>query len=180
MKYCSKCGSTVTSKVPPGDNRPRFICDDCATIHYENPRIVAGCVPEYGDSILLCRRSIEPRAGFWTAPAGFMEIGESLGEAAARETLEEACAHVELGPLIAVVDVIRARQVHVFFAARLARPEFAAGEETLETKLYAPDDLPWDEIAFPSVRIALEQTLLNRKSGNTAVHLATAPGTRLS
>jgi len=175
MNYCSHCGQTVRSKVPPGDNRPRFVCDGCAAIHYQNPRIVAGCVPEYQSAILLCRRAIEPRRGYWTVPAGFMELGESLADAAVRETWEEACARVEIGSLMAVVDVIHAEQVHVFFAAVMPMAEFAAGEETLETKLFQPDDLPWEEIAFPSVRIALEQTLSNRKTGYLGVHLAQAP-----
>ena len=115
MNYCSQCGQPVTVEVPPGDNRPRHVCRSCGQIHYENPRVVVGCVPEFDGSILLCRRAIEPRHGYWTVPAGFMELGETLGEAAIRETWEEAQARVELGPLFAVVDVVHARQVHVFF-----------------------------------------------------------------
>jgi ADP-ribose pyrophosphatase YjhB (NUDIX family) len=136
---------------------------------------VAGCVPEYEAGILLCRRAIEPRHGFWTVPAGFMELGESLAEAAIRETWEEARARVEIGPLMAIVDVIHAEQVHAFFAANMPRPEFAPGDETLETKLFQPDELPWNDIAFPSVRIALEQTLSNRATGHRGVYLAQAP-----
>src|SRR5262245_22079352 len=115
MKFCSQCGQAISVEVPPGDNRPRHVCNSCGQIHYENPRVVVGCVPEYEGAILLCRRAIEPRRGFWTVPAGFMELGETLPEAAVRETLEEAEATVELGPLFTVVDVVHARQVHVFF-----------------------------------------------------------------
>jgi ADP-ribose pyrophosphatase YjhB (NUDIX family) len=133
-------------------------------------------VPEFQGSILLCRRAIEPRLGFWTVPAGFMELGETLGEAAIRETWEEAHARVELGPLFAVVDVVHARQVHVFFRGTMSDPEFGAGAETLEARLVRPGDLPWSGIAFPSVTIALRQYLAG---GAGPVHLAAAPRLRL-
>jgi len=180
MNFCSQCGQPVATAVPAGDNRPRFVCAHCDTVHYENPRMVVGCVPEYQGAILLCRRSIEPRYGYWTLPAGFMELGESVAEAAMRETWEEARARVELGPLLAVVDVVHARQVHVFFAARLPAPEFAAGEETLETRLFQPAEIPWEDLAFPSVRMALERSLDNRRTGERDVMLAAAPRLRLS
>jgi ADP-ribose pyrophosphatase YjhB (NUDIX family) len=175
MKYCSACGQPVTTIVPKGDNRPRAVCPACATIHYVNPKLVVGCVPEYQGQILLCRRAIEPRLGFWTVPAGFMELGETLGEAAIRETWEEALARVELGPLFSVVDVVHAGQVHVFFKARLTQPEFGAGAESLETRLFRPEEIPWAELAFPSIRIALEQHLENARSGNVEVRLRAAP-----
>jgi ADP-ribose pyrophosphatase YjhB (NUDIX family) len=179
MNYCSHCGQPVALKVPAGDNRPRYVCRNCGHIHYENPRVVVGCVPEYDGRILICKRAIEPRYGYWTVPAGFMELGESLGEAAIRETWEEARARVELGPLFAVVDVIQARQVHVFFRGELREGAHGAGEETLETRLVAPESLPWEEIAFPSVRIALERYLQDRESGGGSVHLVTAPRARI-
>jgi ADP-ribose pyrophosphatase YjhB (NUDIX family) len=119
MKFCMNCGKTVSRKVPAGDTRARLICEGCSAIHYQNPKIVVGCVPEQDGKILLCRRAIEPRRGFWTVPAGFMELGETVAEGAARETREEACAKVEIGRLFASVDVIEAGQVHLFFAARL-------------------------------------------------------------
>lgn len=178
MRYCSQCGQPVTEQVPEGDNRPRFVCTECVTIHYQNPLMVVGCVPEHEGRILLCKRSIDPRSGFWTVPAGFMELGETLAEAAIRETLEEACARVELGPLFAVVDVVHTGQVHVFFEASLPEPEFAAGDETLKTRLYPPEEIPWDELAFPSVRIALQRYLENRRHASRPVHLATAPRMR--
>lgn len=180
MNYCSRCGQPVTVEVPSGDNRPRRVCHHCGHIHYDNPLLVVGCVPEYQGSILLCRRAIEPRHGYWTVPAGFLELGETLAEAAARETWEEARARVELGTLFAVVDVVHARQVHVFFRGVLTEPAFAAGEETLETKLFRPAEVPWPEIAFPSVTIALERYLADQPNGQGAVHLATAPRIRVT
>lgn len=180
MNYCSQCGKPVTVEVPAGDNRPRHVCPGCGTIHYENPRVVVGCVPEHEGRLLLCRRAIEPRRGFWTVPAGFMELGETLAEAALRETWEEAEARVELGPLFAVVDVVHARQVHVFFRGTLAEPRFGAGEETLESRLFLPAEVPWGEIAFPSVTIALEQYLRDGARGLGPVHLAAAPRFRLA
>ena len=154
MNYCSSCGQTVTKAVPEGDNRPRAVCTACGTIHYVNPKLVVGCVPVHEGQILLCRRAIEPRRGYWTVPAGFMELGETLGEAALRETWEEALAQVELGALFSIVDVLQAGQVHVFFRGRLLKPEFGAGSETLETRLFSPEEIPWSDLAFPSIRIA--------------------------
>jgi len=175
MNYCSACGQPVTTIVPEGDNRPRAVCTACAAVHYVNPRIIAGCVPVLEGQILLCRRAIEPRLGFWTVPAGFMELGESVSEAAVRETWEEALARVEIGSLFSVVDVVHAGQVHVFFTGRLLGPDFGAGSESLETRLFRPEDIPWSELAFPSIRIALEQHLENGRSGNVQVRLCVAP-----
>ncbi len=176
MKFCSQCGQPVVSTVPDGDNRERYVCPDCKTVHYQNPLIVAGCVPEYQGKILLCKRAIEPRVGYWTVPAGFMELGETVADAAARETLEEGEAQVEVGALIAVVDIVQAGQVHMFFAGTLHKAEFGAGHETLAADLFTADEIPWDDIAFPSVRIALEQFLRNRRSGRDDLCLQTAPG----
>lgn len=175
MNFCSNCGQPVSTRTPAGDNRPRSVCAACGVVHYVNPKLVVGCVPEHGGLILLCRRAIEPRLGFWTVPAGFMEIGETLADAARRETWEEALARVELGRMFSVVDVVHAGQVHVFFTGRLAMPEFGAGSETLETRLFRPDEIPWAELAFQSIRIALEQYFEDSRSGNTAVRLSTAP-----
>ncbi|MDP2324520.1 MAG: NUDIX hydrolase [Gammaproteobacteria bacterium] len=176
MKYCSNCGRSVSTRIPAGDNRPRAVCGECGTVHYVNPKLVVGCVPEFQGQILLCRRAIEPRRGFWTVPAGFMEIGETLAEAALRETWEEALARVEIGRLFSIVDVVHARQVHVFFEGRLLLPEFGAGFETLETRLYSPQNIPWPELAFRSIWIALEQYLEDGRSGNREVRLSAAPG----
>jgi ADP-ribose pyrophosphatase YjhB (NUDIX family) len=177
MKYCSNCGQPVATSVPDGDNRPRAVCGTCGTVHYVNPKLVVGCVPEHEGQILLCRRAIEPRLGFWTVPAGFMELGETLADAARRETWEEALARVELGRLFSVVDVVQASQVHVFFEGQLVKGEFGAGSETLESRLFHPDNIPWTELAFQSIRIALEQYLENRRTGNAEVRLRAAPRT---
>ena len=168
MNYCSHCGQTVTRKIPDGDNRERWVCKSCNRIHYQNPVIVVGCVPERDGKILLCKRAIEPRYGYWTVPAGFMELGESLAQGAARETLEEACAEVEIGHLFASVDVVDAKQVHLFFTARLTG-EFSAGDESLEVDLFAEDEVPWDDVAFHSGRFALKK-YFEDKGENNGVH----------
>ncbi|MEM8547577.1 MAG: NUDIX hydrolase [Pseudomonadota bacterium] len=156
MKYCSNCGGRVMRAVPEGDTHERWVCPDCGAIHYQNPNIVVGCVPERDGQILLCKRAIEPRYGFWTVPAGFMELGETMAEGAARETLEEAGAEVEIGHLFASVDVPQAGQVHVFFTAKLIS-DFAPGTESLECKMVSLDEIPWDAIAFQSGVLALRQ-----------------------
>jgi len=170
MKFCSECGQRVELRVPEGDQRPRFVCSACGTVHYQNPRIVAGCVPEWQGRILLCRRAIEPRRGYWTTPAGFMEIGETLPQAAARETLEEAVAQVSIGSMLAVVDVVYAAQVHVNFRARLQQPEFAVGAESLEVGLYEEEQVPWDDIAFESTRFSLRRYFHDRQMGREELH----------
>ncbi len=170
MKFCSQCGSEVTSRVPEGDSLPRAVCDACGTIHYENPRVVVGCIPVAGNQILLCRRAIEPRYGYWTVPAGFLENGETMQEGAARETREEAMAEVQIGELCAIMDVLRARQVHVFFRATLIGDRFGAGHESLECRLFDLDEIPWEDIAFPSVRYALETWLEDLRSGQWRLH----------
>ena len=172
MKFCSDCGQTLSVRVPPGDHLPRFVCDACGSIHYENPKLVAGCVPEYQGQILICRRAIEPRRGFWTIPAGFMENGETLMGAAAREAVEEACAHVEIGSLLAVFHALRAHQVHVFFRGRLAEPRFGVGPESLEVKLVQERDIPWDDFAFSSGIFALRRYLEDRAAGRDGVHIS--------
>jgi len=141
--------------VPEGDNRPRQVCDHCGFIDYVNPRVVVGAVCTWQDRVLLCRRSIEPRSGYWTIPAGFMEEGETTEDGAAREAHEEALADIEVEALLGVYNIPRISQVHLFYRARLRSPDVAAGEETHEVRLFAWEDVPWDELAFPSVRWAL-------------------------
>lgn len=166
MNFCSHCGARVTLRVPPGDHLPRYICDACGVIHYQNPRLVVGCVPEAPDGqILVCKRAIEPRRGYWTIPAGFMENGETLQQAAARESQEEALVDVEIGTLLSVVHVTSAHQVHVFFRARLRGPDFGAGPESLDVKLVTPDEIPWEDIAFPSTSFTLRRYLEDRAAG---------------
>ncbi|MDH4106995.1 MAG: NUDIX hydrolase [Gammaproteobacteria bacterium] len=168
MKHCSSCGALVTRTVPDGDNRDRWVCVECSTIHYQNPKIVVGCVAEHEGRILLCKRAIEPRYGRWTVPAGFMELGETLEQGAARETREEACAEVRIGHLFASVDVVEAGQVHLFFTATLLGGH-GAGEESLETSLFTPDEIPWDDLAFKSGVFALEKYFEDR-GRNRGVH----------
>ncbi|AOK52657.1 NUDIX domain-containing protein [Burkholderia stagnalis] len=170
MKFCSVCGHEVIARIPPGDNRERFVCDQCGTIHYQNPRNVVGTVPVWGEQVLLCRRAIEPRYGFWTLPAGFMEMGETTAEAAARETLEEAGARVEVQSLFTLLNVPHVHQVHLFYLARLVDPAFEAGEESLEVKLFDEADIPWDDIAFPTVSQTLRFFFADRAAGDYGVH----------
>lgn len=157
MNYCNQCGNTVELKIPDGDNRERHVCTHCQTIHYVNPRVVAGTLPVYEGKILLCKRAIEPRRGYWTLPGGFMENGEGAAQAAERETWEEAFARVEAGPLLSMITVTHISQVHLFFLAELDKPEYSSGPESLEVELFAPEDIPWDSLAFSTV----EQTLRN-------------------
>ena len=170
MNFCSNCGQPVQIRVPAGDQMPRAVCGNCGIVHYENPRVVVGCVPEWQGRILLCRRAIEPRRGFWTAPAGFLEIGESLHTAAVRETAEEALAQVEIGSLLSVVNVLHAAQVHVMFRAKMRDAQHAAGVESLETGLFAEAGIPWGEIAFASVRFSLERYFEDRRRGTEGLH----------
>ena len=165
MNFCSHCGQPVTLRVPEGDHLPRHVCTSCGTVHYQNPKIVAGCVPEHEGRILLCRRAIEPRLGYWTIPAGFMENGETTQDAARRESMEEAQADVEIGSLLAVVHVLHADQVHVMFRARLPRPEFGVSPESLEVRLCEESEIPWSDIAFRSVDFALRRYLEDRRTG---------------
>ena len=156
-RYCSQCGSAVEHRIPDDDSRVRAVCPQCGFVHYDNPKMVVGTIPVFEGKILLCRRAIEPGYGMWTLPAGFMECGESLSEGAARETLEEACARVDLiEPVYHIVDNPHIGQTHFFFRAELPMPEFGTGDETLESRLFAPDELPpWSEIVFASTRLTL-------------------------
>lgn len=173
MKFCSNCGAPVAFRIPPGDSLPRHVCDTCSTIHYQNPRMIVGCIPEWEERILLCRRAIEPRSGLWTVPAGFMENGETTAQGAARETLEEANARVEIGPLYALYNIPHINQVYMLFRGRLLDTDFSAGHETLETRLFDENDIPWSEIAFASVRNTLTHYYADRKNGAYRFHLGT-------
>jgi len=163
MKFCSQCGSTVELRIPEGDNLPRFVCSQCTTIHYQNPKIVAGCIPEWQDKILLCKRAIEPQYGYWTLPAGFMENNETTPNAAQRETQEEANANVEIISLYAMFDIPHISQVYLMFRARLLDLEFAPGEESLEVDLFTEDQIPWDELAFPVINETLKYYCQDRQ-----------------
>jgi len=156
MKFCSTCGEQVSQRIPSGDNRLRYVCDACETIHYQNPRIIAGCIAEYEDKVLLCKRAIEPRLGLWTLPAGFMENGETTLQAAARESFEEANANIHDMTLYCTYSIPHISQVYVMYRGTLVDGFSAAGEESLETKLYAEHDIPWDHIAFPVISETLK------------------------
>ncbi|NJA89108.1 NUDIX hydrolase [Rhodocyclus tenuis] len=175
MKFCSQCGGLLTIQVPAGDSRPRHVCAHCGEIHYRNPKLVVGCVATWEERILLCRRAIEPRHGFWTLPAGFMENGESTAEAATRETLEEACARIEIEALSSLISVPHYDQVHLFYRARLLDPHIGAGPESLESVLIREEDIPWSEIAFQSVSFALRAFLADRAAGSFGLHEHSLP-----
>ena len=170
MRFCSNCGAPVALKIPPGDNLPRHVCDACSTVHYSNPKMVIGCIPEWRDRVLLCRRAIEPRYGLWTLPAGFMENGETVAQAALRETLEEARARVELTGMFSVLSVPHVNQVHIFYRARLLDLEFGPGAESLDVQLYPEAEIPWQEIAFRTVSTTLKHYYTDRTAGAFGFH----------
>ena len=171
MKFCSQCGAEVIIRVPADDNRERYICDSCDTVHYQNPKVITGCIPVWEDKILLCRRAIEPRSGFWTLPAGFMELGETITEAALRETLEEADARVAILNLYVVLTLPHVNQVHMLFRSRLQDLNYKAGAETTEVNLFAEDEIPWSELAFGSIRHTLKFYFADRKKDKYPLHV---------
>ena len=173
MNYCSDCGARVELRVPEGDTLPRHVCTSCGTIHYENPKMVVGCIPEWENRILLCRRAIEPRRGLWTVPAGFMENAETTAEGAQRETLEEANARVEILGLYALFNIPHINQVYMLFRARLLDLDFSAGAESLETRLFEENEIPWEEIAFITVRRTLRHYFDDRRRGEFQFHIGT-------
>jgi ADP-ribose pyrophosphatase YjhB (NUDIX family) len=175
LTHCRNCGTAVVYRLPDdGDTKQRAVCPACNTIHYENPLNVVGTVPVWGESgeqVLLCKRNIEPRWGKWTLPAGFMELGETTAEGAARETVEEAGARFEMQSLYTVMNVVRVGQVHFFYRARLLGTDFDPGHETLEARLFTEDEIPWDEIAFKTVKETLERYFADRRAGAFGFHV---------
>lgn len=180
MKFCSECAHPVSLSIPDGDNRPRYVCSNCGAIHYQNPKMVLGSIPvwdEGGDMrILLCKRAIEPRLGYWTLPAGFMENNETTSNAAIRETIEEAGANIQLHELFSLLNVPHVHQVHMFYRATLLDLNYEAGVESLEVKLFSADEIPWDDIAFPTVSQTLKFFLADhatlKDGGNYHFHTA--------
>ncbi len=170
MKFCSHCGGSVEFLVPEGDHLPRHVCPACGTIHYQNPKMVVGCIPEWEDKVLLCRRAIEPKYGLWTLPAGFMENGETTAEGALRETWEEAGARVELGPLYTLFNLPHVNQVYFMFRARLLDLDYKPGIESLEVRLFAEHEIPWEELAFRTVKASLELYFQDRANGGFRFH----------
>jgi len=172
IRYCRYCGTPVERRAPDqNDSHERAVCPACGTIHYVNPLLIVGTVPVLDDGrVLLCQRAIEPRRGYWTLPAGFMELNETLAQGAQRETLEETGAHIEMGPLLTAISAPNVGQVHVYFRARLLSAQCDPGPETLAVRLVAENQIPWAEIAFPTVRETLRRYFVNRKAGTFGVH----------
>jgi ADP-ribose pyrophosphatase YjhB (NUDIX family) len=169
MNYCSHCSHPVELKIPVGDSRQRYVCCHCNRIYYDNPKVIAGCIPQWKNQILLCQRAINPRQGYWTLPAGFMELNEDVKQAAIRETFEEAQTKVNNVTLYLVMDVPHISQVHILFRAELDLPEFSAGEESEQVKLFKEEDIPWNQLAFPTIDTALKHFYRDQKQANFSV-----------
>lgn len=170
QRFCGQCATPITRRLLEGDNRERDVCEACGAVHYQNPRLVVGTLPIWNDKILLCLRAIEPRANTWTLPAGFMELGETIGQGAERETQEEAGAQITLGKLYTVVDIPHVDQVHVYFLAHATSPDLDPGPETLEARWYSIDEIPWDNLSFRSVSTTLKHYLRERETGHFDTH----------
>ena len=170
MKFCPNCGAPVTLRVPPDDNRERHVCDRCETVHYQNPKVVTGCLPLWRDRVLLCRRAIEPRRGYWTLPAGFLENGETTEAGAIRETWEEAEARVEKTTLYTVFSLPHISQIYLFYRAEIVEGRYGVGAESNAAELFAESDIPWTELAFPVVTDTLRHYFEDRKQGLYPVH----------
>ena len=175
INYCSRCGASVSLKIPPGDTLERHVCASCGTIHYQNPKLVVGSLPEWQDKVLLCRRAIEPRRGMWTLPAGFMENNETLPQAAVRETVEEACARIEIGEMFTLISVPHISQVHAIYRARLLDLDFSPGIESLEVGLFTEAEIPWQEIAFRTIGLTLRHYFEDRRAGSFGFHTSELP-----
>ena len=175
QKFCSVCGTALTRRIPPDDNRMRDVCEQCGAVHYQNPRNVVGVVPVYGDRVLLCRRAIEPRFGKWTLPAGFMELGETTAQGAMRETQEEAGAQIELGPLYTIIDVPQAEQVHFFYLAKVTSAALYPGPESSEAAFFELDAIPWNELSFLTVSTTLRRYVEDARTGLFPVHYYDLP-----
>ncbi len=178
MNYCSHCGTQVEVRIPQGDTLPRHVCTACGTIHYQNPKIVVGCIPEWENKILLCLRAIEPRQGLWTLPGGFMENAETLSQGAEREALEEANARVEISSLYSIYSLPHIDQVHVLFRARLLDLDFKPGIESLDVRLFSEGEIPWDALAFRVIREPLKRYFEERHQGKLGFHLGTIEDVR--
>ena len=171
MNYCSNCGETVKFCTPTGDDRPRYLCESCGTIHYENPKVVVGCIPEKDGKILLCRRAIEPRSGKWTLPAGYLENGETVAEGARRETLEEAGARIEILAPYALFNICYVNQVYLMFRARLVDTNIQAGSESSAVRFFSERDIPWDQIAFTVIEETLRRYFKDKAGGLFPFHI---------
>ncbi len=172
VRFCSHCGSEVRLLIPAGDNRERHVCVSCETVHYHNPRIITGCLPVYEDRVLLCKRAIEPRLGFWTLPAGFLELGESVAAGAERETEEESGTQVEMGELFCMFNLPHIGQVYMMYLAKIIEPVFPSHtDESLEIKLFLEKDIPWRELAFRTIWRTLHHYYADQKNGSFPLHV---------
>ncbi|AOA57336.1 NUDIX hydrolase [Acinetobacter larvae] len=178
MHFCTVCGQTTQEKIPLGDSKLRQVCEACGHIHYINPKVICGALALWEDKVLLCRRAIEPRYGLWTLPAGYMELNETMEQGAARETREEAAAEIDIQQLYCMYNIPRIGQIYVLFKAQLQHGQFGAGEETIESRLFSEQDIPWADLAFPSVEQTLRHYFHDRKQQSFPLHLETL-GTRL-
>lgn len=170
MNFCNLCASPLQRLVPEGDSLHRDVCSECGHIHYQNPRIITGCIPAWGEQVLMCKRAIEPRYGLWTLPAGFLELGETSSAGGVRETWEEARAQVEVGPLFSLINVTYIGQIYTFYQARLLNLDFGPGPESLEVELMREHEIPWDELAFPTVRLTLRDYFADLARGELGLH----------
>ena len=178
MNFCVICGHKTTEKIPLGDHQLRRVCTDCGNIHYINPKVICGALVLFENKVLMCRRAIEPRYGLWTLPAGYMELFETMEQGAARETREEAEAEIDIEQLYCMYNIPRIGQIYVLFKANLIDGQFGAGEETIESRLFSEDEIPWAELAFPSVEQTLRHYFADRKTNQFQMHLETL-GSRL-
>ncbi|MGD9077950.1 MAG: NUDIX hydrolase [Desulfobacterales bacterium] len=171
MNFCSNCGHKVKLEIPPGDDRPRYLCQSCGIVHYENPKVVVGCIPEMDGKILLCRRAIEPRSDKWTLPAGYLENGETVAQGARRETLEESGAHVEILAPYALFNICYVNQVYLMFRARIIGSLGKAGSESSEVRFFSERDIPWDQIAFTVIEETLRHYFMDKPAGLFPFHI---------
>ena len=173
INFCSACGADrIEFRIPDGDNLPRFVCAACGAIHYQNPKVVVGCLPEWDEQVLLCRRAIEPRHGLWTLPAGFLENGETVAAGAIRETEEEAGARVAIGELYTMISLPHISQIYMMFRAQLLDLDFGPGPESLEVRLFREDEIPWEDMAFRTIGRTLRNYFLDRKLGAFPMRLS--------
>ncbi|OAV44851.1 NUDIX hydrolase [Lewinella sp. 4G2] len=176
MKFCPNCGSDrLEKRIPAGDNRPRLVCLNCKTIHYSNPKVVAGCLPVWEDKVLLCRRAIEPCYGLWNIPSGYLENGETVEMGAEREVHEEAAAKVRITYLISMYSLPKINQIYLQFVGELINGAYGVGEESLESKLFTEAEIPWEEMAFTSSTFALRRYFEDRKAGLQRLHRGEYP-----
>lgn len=172
MKFCSNCGNSISQRVPEGDSRTRYVCDNCDIIFYQNPKLITGTLPICGDKVVLCRRAIEPRQGYWTLPAGFMENGESTEQGALRESWEEAEVSLDNVELYRLFDLPHIDQVYIFYKGDIVDGKFGVGSESLEVALFAEDEIPWDELAFYIVGEILREYFEDRKVGQFPIRIS--------